>query len=86
MGVAGKKIGQAVIVGYIQFVPVVKPRPLQIFVCNLKAEGSDKMQPCAGYSAGAGYVPGVLRYLRLNKYNVKVFNDYRLFPLIVIIL
>ena len=38
-----KEIVYIVIVAYIQLVPVIKPRTLQLFVVYLKAQGTDKM-------------------------------------------
>lgn len=75
----GEKVLQAVVIGNIKLVPVVQTCPLQIFVRYLKAERSYKVQPCARYRAGAGDISRILRYLRLNKYNIKVVNYYRLF-------
>ena len=50
--------------------PVIQPRALQAAVGDGKAERLDEMQRAAGDGAGAGDVAGVLRDLRLEKYDV----------------
>lgn len=69
-----EKIAEAVIVGYIELVPVVQTGAFELFVADLEAEGTDKMQPCARNSAGTGDVPGILRYLWFYKDDIQVLH------------
>ena len=55
-------------------VPVIKPAAFYHFIGDIKAERLYQMQPCAGRCAGAGYRSGVMRYLRLDKNNIKHLN------------
>ena len=67
-----KKVGKAVIVGYIKLIPVVKSRAPQLAVVYLKAERAHKMKRSTRRRAGAGDVAGILRDLRLHKNDINV--------------
>ena len=69
-----KKLIKAVVISYVEFVPVVKTGTLQMLVCYLETERSDEVKLCTGNGAGTGNVPRVLRYLRFYEDNVKLMN------------
>ena len=66
-----KKVGKGSVIGDIQQVPVVQPRPFQLAVVNGEAHGADEVEPGAGDGAGAGDVAGVLGDLRLDENEVE---------------
>lgn len=72
-----EKIRQALVIAYIQEMPVVETRVLKLFVVYWKAHGLDKVKPCSRNGAGAGDISRILRYLRLDKNNI----EYRWFYL-----
>lgn len=67
-----KKVGKAVIVGYVKLIPVVKSRAPQLAVVYLKAERAHKMKRSTRRRAGAGDVAGILRDLRLHKNDINI--------------
>ena len=82
VGIAGEEVRETVIVGYIELVPVVKTCALELLVCDLEAERSDKVQSCARNGAGAGNVPRILRYLRFYKDDVEIMHS---FPSVIVL-
>ena len=71
LGVLFKEFLLAVVVGNVQLVPVIQPGALDLLVRNGKAHGPYQVQPCAGGSAGAGDIAGVLGNFRFDERNVK---------------
>jgi hypothetical protein len=68
---AGEKVGEALVIGDAQQMPVIQPRTLELGIGGGEAHGFHQMQVCAGGGAGAGDVAGVLGDLRFDKNDVQ---------------
>ena len=63
--VFGEKIFKIFVIGYVELVPVIEPRTLELFVINGKTHRFDYVKSCTGGGTGTGNITGVLRYFRL---------------------
>ncbi len=52
-------------------VPIIQPGAFELFFPQAESQGVDKMQRCAGSSAGPGYVAGILWYFWFKQYDVQ---------------
>ena len=64
-GVLCEKVGVVVVVGDVQLVPIVQPRPFELAVVDGKAHGTNDVECRAHGGAGARDVARVLRNLGL---------------------
>ena len=71
-GVTVKKILKAVVVVYVQLVPVIQPRALHALVVNGKPQRMNEVERSTRGGAGAGNIARVLGNLRLVKNDVNV--------------
>jgi len=69
--IPGQEVIPVVVVGGLQFLPVVQPRPAQVVVRGLKAQGVDEVQPDAIVHAEAANASGILRNLGLVQDDVE---------------
>lgn len=66
-----EKVGQTVIEGDVQQMPVIQSRPFQLPVVNGETHGAHQMKPCTGGGTGPGDIAGVLGDFRLYKNDIE---------------
>ena len=48
-----EEIFKTVVIGYVELIPVIESRTLEVLVADFEAERSDEMQPCSRNSTGS---------------------------------
>ena len=67
-----EKVLKAVVVAYIQIMPIVQPRAFELLIGRLEAHGLDDVQPSSRDCARARDISRVLRYLRFAENDIKL--------------
>lgn len=74
-GAFSEKVLKALVVAYIEVMPVIKPRAFEMLVRRFKAHRLYDMQPGAGNRAGTGDISRVLRDPRLCQNDIQFRVD-----------
>ena len=66
-----KEIVKIAVIGDVEQVPIIQPRPLHGPVADVEPQRAHQMQPTAGGSTGPGNVPGVHRDLWFHQNDIQ---------------